>query len=105
MLNAFRLISVIEGISWLLLLFVAMPLKYHYGQPAAVSFVGMAHGMLFIAFILSSLISSHKLGWSVAFWLLTLLCSIIPFAFIALEWQLRKNLGSKGEKAMKVTAN
>ena len=51
MLNNFRIISLIEGLSFLVLLFIAMPLKYHWGHPEAVSMVGMTHGLLFIAYV------------------------------------------------------
>ena len=43
----------IEAVSFLLLLGVAMPLKYLADQPEAVSVVGMAHGLLFIALLLT----------------------------------------------------
>ena len=45
-----RFMALLEGTSLLLLLFVAMPLKYNYGMPEAVSLVGRGHGGLFIAF-------------------------------------------------------
>ena len=48
---AWRMSAIIEGISYLLLLFVAMPMKYMYGMPEAVSIVGSAHGLLFVVFI------------------------------------------------------
>ena len=50
-LNRLRSIGTWEGISYLLLLFVAMPLKYIWGHPEAVRVVGMAHGILWMAFI------------------------------------------------------
>lgn len=43
-----RIVSICEGVSFLLLLFVAMPLKYIWHQPEAVSITGMAHGILFM---------------------------------------------------------
>lgn len=45
-----RIVALLEGMSLLLLLFVAMPLKYSYGMPEAVSLMGPIHGWLFIAF-------------------------------------------------------
>lgn len=44
-----RVVSLSEGVSYLLLLCVAMPLKYVWGQPLAVKWVGWAHGVLFVA--------------------------------------------------------
>ncbi|MCB1133030.1 MAG: DUF3817 domain-containing protein [Verrucomicrobiae bacterium] len=48
-LRFLRIVSFCEGVSFVLLLFVAMPLKYIWHQPEAVSHTGMAHGVLFIA--------------------------------------------------------
>lgn len=45
-----KIMALLEGTSLLLLLFIAMPLKYHFGMPEVVSWVGRAHGGLFIAF-------------------------------------------------------
>ena len=47
----FRMIGITEGISFLVLLLIAMPLKYIFHFPEAVKFVGWAHGILFIAFL------------------------------------------------------
>ncbi|HUQ01515.1 MAG TPA: DUF3817 domain-containing protein [Kofleriaceae bacterium] len=46
----FRLVAILEGVSFLLLLFVAMPLKYAADQPVAVKILGPIHGVLFIAY-------------------------------------------------------
>ena len=51
MLKTLRILGNIEGVSYLLLLFVAMPMKYYFGMPMAVKIVGMAHGVLFILYI------------------------------------------------------
>ena len=90
MLKSFRLLSLIEGISLLLLLFVAMPAKYQFGINDAVLYTGMGHGLLWTAYFLMSLTVSHLKGWSVGFWLLVLLASIIPFACFFLDAKLRQ---------------
>lgn len=89
MIALFRKISLLEGLSLVLLFFVAMPLKYQFDMPQYVSVVGMTHGILFLVYVLMSVITSHKARWSVGFWLLTLLCSIVPFAFIWLDRRLK----------------
>ena len=48
MINAFRLVSLFEGISYLLLLFIAVPIKYFQGNESFVKILGMPHGILFI---------------------------------------------------------
>ena len=50
-LSWLRKAGIAEGISFLVLLGIAMPLKYFFGQPMAVTIVGWAHGILFVAFI------------------------------------------------------
>src|SRR5687767_2094763 len=69
----------IEGISYLVLLFVAMPLKYIWGQPQSVRIVGMAHGVLFILFCLSLLHTTIIARWPLGRAALLFLASIIPF--------------------------
>jgi integral membrane protein len=75
-----RLVALLEGLSLILLLFVAMPLKYAAGEPAMVKYVGMAHGILFILFILMSLWESwaHRWKFSVVTWKV-LASSLVPF--------------------------
>ena len=50
MIRTLRILGNVEGVSYLLLLGVAMPLKYAFGLPLAVKIVGMAHGVLFLAY-------------------------------------------------------
>lgn len=90
MLKTFRLLSLIEGLSLLVLLFIAMPAKYHFGISGVVPVVGMTHGSLWLAFIVLSLVVSHQRQWSVGFWLATLLASVMPFACFWLEHRLKK---------------
>ena len=90
MISLFRKVSLLEGLSLVLLLFVAMPLKYQFDMPQYVAVVGMTHGILFLLYLLLSVITSHKARWSVGFWLLTLLCSVVPFAFIWLDRKLKQ---------------
>ncbi|NRB41461.1 MAG: DUF3817 domain-containing protein [Pseudomonadales bacterium] len=92
MLNLFRAISLIEGLSLVLLLFVAMPLKYYFSMPVVVTYVGMMHGMLFMAYVFLSVLVSDQQKWSVFFWLYVLLCSLMPFACLFLERQLGNKL-------------
>ncbi|HET7817818.1 MAG TPA: DUF3817 domain-containing protein, partial [Bacteroidia bacterium] len=54
-LNRFLKVGLAEGLSFIILLAIAMPLKYFAGIPAAVRIVGMLHGLLFIAFCITLL--------------------------------------------------
>lgn len=101
MLRAFRYLSLIEGLSLILLFFVAMPAKYYFGYPGLVPIVGMTHGLLFLVYISMSLSTSHQQNWSVGFWLLTLLSSVIPFACFFLDRKL-KSMESETETTASV---
>ena len=61
-IGRFRIVAFWEGISYLLLLFVAMPLKYGFGADMAVRVVGMAHGVLFLAYCLTLALAARRLG-------------------------------------------
>ena len=89
MLKAFRTLSLIEGLSLVILLFIAMPAKYHFGISGVVPIVGMTHGSLWLTYVVMSLMVSHKQKWSVGFWMLTLLVSVVPFACLWLERRLK----------------
>ena len=90
MLKAFRALSLIEGLSLVILLFIAMPAKYHFGISGVVPIAGMTHGGLWLTYVVMSLMVSHKQKWSVGFWLVTLLVSVVPFACLWLERRLKR---------------
>ena len=77
-LGRLRVIGWAEGVSFLLLLGVAMPLKYAAGMPAAVSVVGMAHGVLFVAYVIAALHAAYAYRWPVARTGIILLASLLP---------------------------
>ena len=78
-IKQFKWISTLEAISFLLLLGIAMPLKYIWKMPEMVSVVGMAHGILFILYILGAYWMKEQLNWSAKTFLSVLVCSILPF--------------------------
>lgn len=88
-LAALRVISAIEGVSYLLLLFVAMPLKYGLDEPLAVRVLGMAHGWLFVAFVGALAWAMWARGWSVARGALLFGLSLVPFGFLGIDRSLR----------------
>lgn len=85
-----RGVGLLEGSSLLLLLFVAMPLKYVWDYPALVPYVGMAHGVLFLAFLVVLLTTSHQKQWSIGVFLLGLLASIVPFGTFLFDAKVKK---------------
>ena len=74
-----RIVGFLEGCSFLILLFIAMPLKYILGMPAAVKQVGMAHGLLFVLYVMAVIVAKVEKDWSFGKMGLALLVSVIPF--------------------------
>ena len=94
-LKRFRLISILEGFSFLILLFIAMPLKYMMDLPLAVTYVGWAHGLLFILYIYAVFPTAHKMEWKFGKTFFALAVSILPFGPFIFD----KNM-TKEEKEM-----
>jgi integral membrane protein len=83
-LGLLRIIGLLEGISYLLLLGIAMPLKYLFKIPAFIYPVGMAHGILFTLFVIFVFIVAFQLKWSLKIIFLALISSLLPLGtFIA----------------------
>ncbi|WP_353304557.1 DUF3817 domain-containing protein, partial [Sessilibacter corallicola] len=66
--------------------------------------LGVLHGVLFLAYLMFSLQVSHKKGWSILIWLLVFIASIIPFAFLIVEYYLRRKLTVSEESEENVIA-
>jgi integral membrane protein len=77
--KSFKIISTLEAISFLLLLGIAMPLKYIWDIPQFVQVIGMAHGILFIMYVAGAWFIKEKLEWNWQIFLITLTCSVLPF--------------------------
>ncbi|WP_121665378.1 DUF3817 domain-containing protein [Mesonia aquimarina] len=77
-LKIFKVISTLEAISFLVLLLIAMPLKYFFDQPEMVRIVGMAHGILFVLYVIGAYWMYEKLNWSLKILGITIFCSILP---------------------------
>ncbi|MFN4763583.1 DUF3817 domain-containing protein [Gillisia sp. Q332] len=84
-ISTFRWISILEGISFLVLLFLAMPLKYFFDLPQMVQIVGMAHGVLFLAYIAGAVFMYSPLNWRPQTLLVAIVCSVIPFGPFYIE--------------------
>lgn len=85
-----RLISLVEGVSFLVLLGVAMPLKYLAGVPEVVSVVGAAHGVLFVLYALAAATLTLALRWSPLWFIGAMVASVIPFGTFYLDARLKK---------------
>ena len=89
-IKTLRLVGFLEGISFLLLLFIAMPLKYIWDNPIYVKYVGMGHGLLFIAFLAVLFIVCQKQKWSLKIFILGLIASILPFVPFVFDHKLKQ---------------
>jgi len=78
-LQKFRLINKIEGISFIILIFIAMPLKYSFGFPIATKIVGMIHGLLVFAFLYQIYEAKKEAGFTLKETALYTALSLIPF--------------------------
>lgn len=88
----FKLIAVLEGLSLLILLFIAMPLKYWFDSPMMVKIVGYAHGILFIAFSYYTLLFMIRYKWSIIKAGLVFLSSFVPFGTFIFEAKVLKKM-------------
>ena len=77
-LGRLRVVGWWEGVSFLVLLGVAMPLKYFAGEPAAVRVVGMAHGVLFLLYVLAAIHAAVNYKWPWKRTALVLAASVLP---------------------------
>ncbi len=84
-----RALGMLEGTSFLILLFVAMPLKYLAGKPEAVMVVGWVHGVLFVAFCVALLLVIERLGWSYRKAAVPFLAALLPFGPFVIDRKLR----------------
>lgn len=77
--NIFRITALLEGVSYILLLFIATPIKYLLGDPQYVKMLGMPHGILFIAYVALAIMLKKDFKWTTKQFAVVLLASIIPF--------------------------
>ena len=92
LLHRFRMIGMAEGISFLVLLLIAMPLKYLFHIPEAVKIFGWVHGALFITFIYFAFevmgVFKKNLGWFAK----AFAAAIIPLGTFFFDKQLKKDV-------------
>ena len=91
-MNRLRVVGWLEGISYLVLLGIAMPLKYLAGIPEMVRVVGWAHGLLFVVFIGAVAHTARTVRWPFGRVLGALAASVTPFGTFVLDAYLRRDL-------------
>jgi integral membrane protein len=98
-LRQLRVVALAEGASFLVLLCVAMPLKYLVGLPLAVRVVGMVHGILFMVFVLVLIRVSIARAWPFRRSLLAFVSSIVPFGTFIFDRSLRREIAGVATQA------
>jgi integral membrane protein len=78
-INIFRIVALLEGVSYILLLFIATPIKHFLEDPQYVKLLGMPHGILFISYVAIAFLIRKDFNWTHKQFGLVLLASIIPF--------------------------
>lgn len=90
MINIFRIVAFLEGVSYILLLFIAVPIKYWGGDEQWVKLLGMPHGLLFVGYILLSFFIKKQKSWNNTDFFIVLVCSILPFGTFYIDWKYLK---------------
>ncbi len=93
----FRRVSLAEGVSYVVLVGIAMSLKYAAGMPGAVRVVGMAHGVLFVAFVLALLAAARARRWSLGTCAVAMAAALVPLGAFWLERRLRREAEAPGD--------
>jgi integral membrane protein len=88
-ISRLRVVAFLEGVSYLILLGIAVPLKYLAGMPQVVSAVGLAHGLLFLAFIAAVVHAAMLSRWRAGRVVYALAASVVPFGTFVLDRRLR----------------
>ncbi|WP_372744051.1 DUF3817 domain-containing protein [Lutibacter sp.] len=91
MKKTFRIVSWLEGVSYLLLLFIATPIKYLAGIDSFVKLLGMPHGLLFIGYVILAIVLKYELEWKSKTFFTVLVASIIPFGTFYIDKKYLKN--------------
>jgi len=96
-LKLLTIVGFIEGISFLLLLGIAMPLKYMMGMPATVSWVGMAHGILFLVYLVVLMGTVGKVKLPIWAMPCGVVAAILPFGPFVFDYMLKKSMNTRTE--------
>ena len=89
--NIFRIVAFLEGVSYILLLFIAVPIKYWGGDEQWVKLLGMPHGLLFTAYIILAYLLKDEQYWNKTEFLIVLVASVIPFGTFYVDKKFLKS--------------
>lgn len=89
-LGRFRIVAILEGISYLVLVGIGMPLKYGLGEPMVVDVVGWIHGILFILYLIAGVQAAADEKWSAKFMVAAFVAALVPGGTFVLDRHLRE---------------
>jgi integral membrane protein len=90
LIRRFRWVALFEGVSFLVLLGIAMPLKYLAGQPLAVRVVGLVHGLLFLLYVALIAVLCARRQWSTSRGAEALALGLVPFGTFWLDRRIKR---------------
>jgi integral membrane protein len=90
-INIFRVVALLEGVSYILLLFIATPIKHFLGDAHYVKLLGMPHGILFITYVALAFLIRKDFNWNNKQFGLVLVASIIPFGTFYIDRKYLKS--------------
>lgn len=91
-IGRFRLLAFLEGLSFIVILFVTMPLKYQFDLPEPNLVVGMIHGILFMSYLYAVLRLKFSENWDNKLTLKTLAASVIPFGTFYMDHRVFRHM-------------
>ncbi|PQV47755.1 integral membrane protein [Jejuia pallidilutea] len=91
-LNTFRVVALLEGVSYILLLFIATPIKYLANDPQYVKLLGMPHGLLFVAYVAIAFLIKNDLNWTNKEFAIVLIAAIVPFGTFYIDKKYLKTV-------------
>jgi integral membrane protein len=79
MLKIFKIIALLEGVSFIIMMLIGMPLKYIGGNDIIIKYLGMPHGLLFVTYVVFAFLLQGDMKWNTKDMAIILLGSLIPF--------------------------
>lgn len=98
MLKTFSITAILEGVSYLLLFGVGMPLKYLAEMPGPNIYIGYAHGFLFIAYVALAVLLTMERKWGLKMFAILFIAALLPFGTFYIDKKYLKPMMMVGSK-------